>query len=71
MGQIKVHINCSPWLEDGKWNLQKEHDYEVCLYSKEDFDRLKVEESMEDALEWGHIHSYHIQYPEDPEPIFE
>lgn len=71
MRKLKVHINCNPWIEDGKWNLEKVSDYNVLSEEvSESNTEQDIEYRWEDALDDGVIHSYYIQKPEDPEPTF-
>lgn len=66
----KVHINCSPWREDGKWHLIRESDYkfEEHRQSTTSFDGLQ--NWLEDLLDAGEIHSYYIEGPGDEAPAF-
>lgn len=65
-----AHINCSPWVEDGRWNIIIEHDYYhvVGLESDDDSNANLIEEILGSALDEGVIHSYHIQRHDDPAP---
>lgn len=66
-----AHINCTPWIEDGRWNIIIERDYHhvTGLDGDEGGNSKLVEEILESALDNGTIHSYYIQRPNDDAPI--
>lgn len=66
-----AHINCTPWVEDGKWNIIIERDYYhvVGIESDDDSNANLVEEILQSALDEGVIHSYYIQRHDAEKPI--
>lgn len=69
--KLIAHINCSPYQEDGVWNIHVNgNDYSHAEY--EDADE-KFYEFLDDylskALDNYGIHSYYIQRDDRPEPI--
>ena len=64
-----VHLNCSPYVEDQRWNITVESDYKrlSTFDSDESFTRMDI--ALGDMLDKGEIHSYYIQRPSDPSPI--
>ena len=64
-----AHINCSPWVEDGEWNIVIEKDYIQFTGTASD---EKVYELIEDilakALDTNLIHSYYIERQHDTKP---
>ena len=65
-----VHINCSPWVENGQWNIIINDNYsKEKHYDEENVEFHLLEQSWDIALDSGFIHSYYIQRDTDPEPI--
>lgn len=67
---LVAHVNCSPWVEDGKWNivLQKNH-FSFTAKDDNDSDNFSsIDDFLERALDAGVIDSYYIKRATDPEP---
>lgn len=64
-----AHVNCSPWIEDGEWNIVHERDYHsfTGIDSDDAYDML--DKILVSALDTGSIHSYYIQRAKDPVPV--
>jgi hypothetical protein len=65
--KMKVHINCSPYIEDGTWHIIKEHDYKCHHHDDKDFEAIRDE--LEAQLENRKIHSFYIERPSEKKPI--
>lgn len=65
-----AHLNCSPWVEDGEWNIvvgQKNYH----AFSGNDSDKFcdELDKILQSALDTGAIDSYYIQRHNHPAPV--
>jgi hypothetical protein len=83
MSKWKIHVNCSFWEEDGKLLFYKEPDYRVLeapIGCGDDIKKIELHFNLyrdfggtlySSNVEGGiNVWSFHIQRPEDPDPIF-
>ena len=68
MKKYKVHINCSPYQEDGKWHITIEQDYEVSEVDAHEAVSANLENTLEELLDGYHIRSYYIERPGEEPP---
>ena len=69
MNKCKVHINCSPYEEDGKWHITVEDDYEVTEVDARTALSFELENLLEELLDGYHVHSYYIERPGKEPPV--
>jgi hypothetical protein len=69
--KLIAHINCSPYVEDGTWNIHVNgHDYYHTMYEDADerfFDIL--DDYLSKALDNHGIHSYYLERDDQPNPV--
>lgn len=68
---LVAHVNCSPYLKDGEWNICLDRDY-FSFVAVDDNDSEKfsaINDLLETALDKHIIHSYYIKRASDSEPI--